>query len=314
MGAPTGLRQISISRYSLGWWPAKAMALLNVVEQIGWSSVGSITGGVASGMLLTLFGVVYGSSSSWASVVSDYYVEYPVNTSKVKVFVLTSLGICIPTCIGMVLGCVVSSALNYKEDWAAEYDEGVGFLIQTMIHPYGFAKFILFLLVLSGIGTNCIAIYSAGLSIQQFARPLAVVPRFIWTLLCFVAVILLGLAGRDQLLTYLENFLSLLGYFTTSFFVIIFVEHYYFRKGSFANYNLEAWNTPGDMPVGYAGGLAFALGIIGAVLGMSTTWYVGVVASKIGDAGGDVGNQLSFLFSLFVYIPARHLELKFVGR
>lgn len=386
MGAPTGLRQISISRYSLGWWPSKAMALLNVVEQIGWSSVGSITGGVAlsavsdgkigsalgvvicavagliisffglkvvfhyekfawlvflvifmvmygetasfgdihtpttlegstySGMLLTLFGVVYGSSSSWASVVSDYYVEYPVNTSRVKVFLLTSLGICIPTCIGMVLGCVVASALNYKEDWAGEYEEGIGFLIQTMVHPYGFAKFVLFLLVLSGIGMNCIAIYSAGLSIQQFARPLAVVPRFIWALLCFVAVILLGLAGKDQLLTYLENFLSLLGYFTTSFFVIIFVEHYWFRKGNYANYNLEGWNDPKQMPVGYAGGLAFALGIIGAVLGMSTTWYVGIIAIKIGDYGGDVGNQLAFVFSLFVYVPARYLELKIVGR
>lgn len=84
-----------------------------------------------------------------------------------------------------------------------------------------------------------------------------------WTLLCFVAVILLGLAGRDQLLAYLENFLSLLGYFTTSFFGIIFLEHYLFRKGDYANYNLEAWNNPKEMPIGFAGGLAFALGIVG---------------------------------------------------
>lgn len=137
-------------------------------------------------------------------------------------------------------------------------------------------------------------------------------------------------------MTYLENFLSLLGYFTTSFFVIIFVEHYWFRKGNYANYNLEGWNDPKQMPVGYAGGLAFALGIIGgkcfaqsfsvvhsgsmltffvlAVLGMSTTWYVGIIAIKIGDYGGDVGNQLAFVFSLFVYVPARYLELKIVGR
>ncbi len=47
MGAPTGLRQVSISRYSMGWWPSKVIAALNVVEQVGWSSVGSITGGLA---------------------------------------------------------------------------------------------------------------------------------------------------------------------------------------------------------------------------------------------------------------------------
>lgn len=47
MGAPTGLRQVSICRYAMGWWPAKIIAVLNVVEQVGWSSVGSITGGLA---------------------------------------------------------------------------------------------------------------------------------------------------------------------------------------------------------------------------------------------------------------------------
>lgn len=164
MGPGTGLRQVSISRYSIGWWPSKVIAVLNVIEQIGWSSVGCITGGQAlsavsggtlgselgviiaavcafivsfvglkavftyekfagifmalilvimygyaghfadistptalsganlSGTSLTLFAVLYGSSASWCSIVSDYYVEYPVDTSKVKVFVYTALG------------------------------------------------------------------------------------------------------------------------------------------------------------------------------------------------------------------------------
>lgn len=164
MGAPTGLRQVSISRYSIGWWPSKLIAALNVIEQIGWSSVGCITSGQAlnavsggslgdelgvviaalcgfvvsfvglkavftyekfagmciaviffimygyighfvdaatpttltgatlSGTSLTLFAVLYGSSASWCSIVSDYYVEYPVDTSKVKVFLYTTLG------------------------------------------------------------------------------------------------------------------------------------------------------------------------------------------------------------------------------
>lgn len=166
MGPGTGLRQVSISRYSIGWWPAKVIAVLNVIEQVGWSSVGSITGGLAlsavsdgrigsevgvviaallgfvisfvglkavfqyekfaglvlavvfivmygetarfadystpteltgatlSGTALTLFAVVYGSSASWCSIVADYYVEYPVHTSRWKVFILTTLGIC----------------------------------------------------------------------------------------------------------------------------------------------------------------------------------------------------------------------------
>jgi hypothetical protein len=38
LGAPTGLRQISISRYSMGWYPNKLIALLNTVTQLGWVS------------------------------------------------------------------------------------------------------------------------------------------------------------------------------------------------------------------------------------------------------------------------------------
>ena len=217
----------------------------------------------------------------------------------------------------MCLGAAVASALNNKPEWSEAYDEGIGFLIQTMMHPIGFAKFLLVLLALSGIAMNAVALYSAGLSVQQFARPLGAVPRFIWTVLMFVAVILLALVGRDHLLSFLENFLSLLGYWNTSFFVILFVEHYLFRRGfshGFDKYDLEAWNNPKRMPIGFGGGLAFAAGIAGCVLGMSETWYVGVLARKIGDFGGDIGNELAFLFTLVVYIPARWAEYKYTGR
>ncbi|KAF3761049.1 hypothetical protein M406DRAFT_93902 [Cryphonectria parasitica EP155] len=388
MGPGTGLRQVSISRYSMGWWPSKVIALLNVIEQIGWSSVGCITGGQAlsavsdgtlgselgviiaavcgfivsfvglkavftyekfagmiiavimvimygyaghfadvstpptvtgatlSGMSLTLFAVLYGSSASWCSIVSDYYVEYPVNTSKVKVFVYTTLGIGLPTCLGMILGALCGSALNYKTDWLDAWDTGIGFFIQTMVHPVGFAKFLLVLLAFSGIAMNAIALYSAGLSVQQFARPLSVVPRFVWTAVMFVLIILLALVGRDKLLTFLQNFLSLLGYWNTSFFVILFVEHYLYRGGAsgFQGYDLEAWNDPSRLPFGWAGGFAFAAGIAGCVVGMSETWYVGALAAKIGDYGGDIGNQLALVFTLVVYVPARYLERKYTGK
>jgi purine-cytosine permease-like protein len=46
-----------------------------------------------------------------------------------------------------------------------------------MLYPRAFAKFLLTLLVLSGINTNVISIYSAAISFQQLARPFARIPR-----------------------------------------------------------------------------------------------------------------------------------------
>ena len=386
MGAPTGLRQISISRYSFGWYPNKIVAALNTIQQLGWSAVGCITGGLAltavsnggvsivvgiiiiavcslaisfiglrailvyekyawlvyfiifmiifgqtgpyadnstpasvkgevfSGTVLNLLAIVYGSSASWATIASDYYVQYAVDVSRVKVFFMTTFGIAIPTSIGMVAGCVVSSAMNNKPEWKDAYEnEGLGYLINAMLHPNGFAKFILVLLVLSGINMNIMNTYSAALSCQQFARPFAKVPRFIWTILCFGVIIALALAGKDSLLAYLQNFLSLLGYWCTSYFVIVFSEHYVFRRGDFANYDLEGWNDPAKLPMGIAGFTAFGLGVVVWVLGMVQTWFTGPIAKTIGG-GGDISNEMCLMVTLVAYVPARYLEYKFIGR
>ena len=77
MGAPTGLRQVSISRYSMGWWPAKIIAFLNVIEQVGWSSVGCITGGLAlsavsDGRINLVLGLSSLLSSGWSSPLLDF--------------------------------------------------------------------------------------------------------------------------------------------------------------------------------------------------------------------------------------------------
>ncbi|RMZ87951.1 hypothetical protein DV736_g4831, partial [Chaetothyriales sp. CBS 134916] len=385
-GAATGLRQISVSRYSFGWWPNKLIAALNAVQQIGWAAVSCITGGLAltavadghvslvvgiiiiaiialaisfvglnailvyeryawlvffvifmiifgetgkhadntidatvqgatlSGAVLSLLAIVYGSSASWCTIASDYYVHYPATTSRTKVFVMTTFGIAIPTSIGMVAGCVVASGLNTEPDWTTAYNRGLGFLIQRVLYPRGFAKFILTLLTLSGINTNVISIYSAAISCQQFARPFARVPRFIWTFLCFAAILALALGGRKKLNDYLVNFLSLLGYWCTSYMVILFLEHVVFRQRDFANYDLDGWNDPARLPLGIGASVAFLLGVVVWVLGMDQTWFNAPISRLIGDYGGDVANELCFVVTVLTYIPARYLERRYFGK
>lgn len=385
-GAATGLRQMSVSRFSFGWWPNKVIAVLNCIQQLGWAAVSCITGGLAltavsdgrvslvlgivilavvawfisvvglnailvyeryawviffviflimfgetgryadnttpatatganlAGAVLSLIAVVYGSSASWATVASDYYVHYHADVSRVKVFLLTTFGIAIPTSIGMVAGCVVSSALNVRPEWDAAYQEGLGYVIQAALYPRGFAKFLLTLLVLSGINTNVIGIYSAALSFQQIARPFALVPRFLWMLLSLVCILALALGGREQLNEYLQSFLSLLGYWCTSYIIIILEEHYIFRKSSFDNYDLDGWNTPSRLPHGIGASVAFGLGVVAWCMGMSQTWFVGPLAKLIGDSGGDVANEFTFVVTALSYAPVRYLELTHFGR
>ncbi|KND91967.1 Purine-cytosine permease fcyB [Tolypocladium ophioglossoides CBS 100239] len=386
-GAATGLRQISVSRYSFGWWPNKLIALLNSIQQMGWAAVSCITGGLAltavsdgqvslvlgviilavvallisfvglnailvyeryawiiffvifliifgetgkyadnttpasatgatlTGSILSLFAIVYGSSASWCTMASDYYVHYPANVSRVKVFLMTTFGIAIPTSIGMVAGCVVASSLKNKPEWHDAYEnQGLGYLIQEILYPRGFAKFLLALLVLSGINTNVISIYSAAISFQQLARPFARIPRFIWTLFCFACILALAVGGREKLNEYLQNFLSLLGYWCTSYAIILFEEHFVFRKGKFENYDLEGWNEPASLPLGIGAAVAFGLGVVSWCMGMDETWFIGPLAKTIGDSGGDVANEITFVVTALGYLPARYLELKFFGR
>ncbi|KKK19066.1 putative nucleoside transporter [Aspergillus rambellii] len=386
-GAATGLRQISVSRYSFGWWPNKLIALLNSIQQMGWAAVSCITGGLAltavsdgrvslilgivilavvalaislvglnailvyeryawiiffvifliifgetgryadnsapatdtgltlSGSVLSLLAVVYGSSASWCTMASDYYVHYPANVSRIKVFLMTSFGIAIPTSIGMLAGCVVASGFNNKPEWQDVYEnQGLGYLIQDVLHPRGFAKFLLTLLVLSGINTNVISIYSSAISFQQLARPFARIPRFLWTIFCFACILALAVGGRQRLNEYLQNFLSLLGYWCTSYAIILFEEHFIFRKGKFENYNLEAWNDPSQLPLGIGAAIAFCLGVVAWCMGMDETWFIGPLAKLIGASGGDVANEITFVVTALTYAPARYLELKYFGR
>ncbi|WFD28993.1 hypothetical protein MNAN1_004012 [Malassezia nana] len=386
-GAAMGLRQMSVSRYCFGWYPNKVLALLNAVQQIGWSAVGCITGGLAliavadghlsvavgiiiiavfslfigmlglrvimlyerfawmvffiifmiifgesakhvdnrtptsisdsefSGVILTLLAIVYGSSASWATIASDYYVLYPANVNRVKVFILTSVGLAVPTSIGMCAGAVAASTLNNNKDWNDAYNNGgIGFLLRDMLYPLGFAKFLLVLLVLSSISINILNTYSAALSIQQISPPLARIPRFLWSIVLFGIILALGLAGRETLNSYLQNFLSLLGYWCTSYVLIILMEHVFVRKANFANYDLESWNTRQGLPHGIAASITFLVGVVCWVMGMSETWYIGPLAGLFGGSGGDISNEFTLVFTCIAYLPLRLLELKWFGK
>lgn len=101
----------------------------------------------------------------------------------------------------------------------------------------------------------------------------------------------------------------MIGYWIIIFVTILLEEIVIFNKCSFKNFFWEDWNTKDKLTNGYAAAFAFCCGVAGAVVGMCQAYYIGPIASKIGDFGGDVGVWCSLVFTAIVYPPCRVIEL-----
>lgn len=138
-------------------------------------------------------------------------------------------------------------------------------------------------------------------------------PRLLWSLLVAIVVAVLAIAGQEHLSTIVSNFVSLLGYWTVSFTVILLLEDRFFRRRS--GYDLAVWDAPSLLPIGAAAVTSLLAGYLaGGVTGMAQTWYIGPIASHFGEEGGDVGIYMSFAITIVTYLGCRTLEKRLAGR
>ena len=89
----------------------------------------------------------------------------------------------------------------------------------------------------------------------------------------------------------------------------ICVEHLYFRKGDFTQYDIKYWNVPSRLPLGAAALGACALSFTLVIPSMSQVWYTGPIARTTGD----IGFEVAFAATALLYIPLRHLEKRWRG-
>ena len=222
----------------------------------------------------------------------------------------------LPTTFSVVIGCCLGNAAisaAYPPYADAYTKHGLGGLIYEIYHPIGWSKFCLVMLTFSVLGNNIAINYSSGLSMQLLGHYFHAVPRFLWSLIFVIVVAVLAIAGQQHLSTIVSNFVSLLGYWTISFTIILAIEDKIFRRHT--GYNLTVWDEPSKLPLGAAAVLALLTGYLaGGVTGMAQTWYIGPIAKKFGEFGGDVGIYLSGAFTLIVYPIARMLEMNYTGR
>lgn len=280
------------------------------------STPGFDTGIALTGAWLSFMALQFSSASGWCSMAADYYCNYPKDTSKVLIFLLTWIGIIVPTLFTTYLGIILGQAatLNQYPPYADAYtNHGLGGLLLTAWHPVGWAKFAAIISIFTVCGNNIAINYSSGLSLQLLGNYFHAIPRFIWSFLVALVVAVLAIAGSQHLSTIVSNFVSMLGYWTVSFTVILIVEHYVFRHQD--DYELSSWDQPSKLPIGAAAVFSLvAAYCAGGVPGMAQVWYVGPIAAQFGSYGGDVGIYMSGAITLLVYPITRYFEKRYTGR
>ena len=302
-----------VHRYERYAWIPMAIifAIMLIVAAPHFSIVATPAFGAAEiAGLLSFGGAVYGFATGWSSYAADYNVNQPEDTPPSRVFWLTFLGVFVPCVLLETLGM----AFTTFGPWATKFSNGlVGDLLAAVVRPLGgFGTLILVLLALSVVANNIPNDYSLGLSVQVFGKPFQRVKRYVWTLIGAVIYVLIALPAAANFAHTLTSFLLIIAYWLGPWAIILVLEHFVFRRGQ---YNVDDWNTPSRLPIGWAAIASLMIGLVGVVLGASQTIIigniftpvVGPVAKLLG--GADVGFELGIIFAGIAYFFLRRVEL-----
>jgi NCS1 nucleoside transporter family len=249
-------------------------------------------------------GAVCGFAAGWCAYASDYNVRQPENTAAVRIFWLTFLGVAIPCIILEIFGMALTT--GYKS-------AGGGDLLVAVLKPLGgFGSFLLVLLALSIVANNVPNAYSLGLSMQVLGKSFQRVSRALWTLFGALIYMLIAIPAVADFNTTLTDFLLIIAYWLGPWGIILLEEHFFFRRG---RYNVEDWNTPERLPIGWAALVSMALGLVGVYLGAAQVLFVGPVANLFNPPYGmDIGFELGLAFAGIAYFFLRRIELAQTGR
>ena len=290
------------------WIPMAIMfIIILVLAAPHFSPVVTQNSGLAElAAFITFGGAVYGFATGWSSYAADYNVNQPEETPASRVFWLTFLGVFIPCVLLETLGLVLISSLASVAAWKTAFLSGsVGGLLTAIVSPLGgFGTFILILLALSVIANNIPNDYSLGLSMQVLGRTFQRVPRYVWTLIGAVVYVVIAIIGGRNFSATLESFLLVIAYWLGPWGVILVLEHFVFRHG---RYNVDDWNTPNKLPIGWAAIVSMAIGLVGVYLGASQSLFTGPLAKNLNFV--DIGFELGVVFAAISYVILRRVEL-----
>ena len=241
----------------------------------------------SAGNRLSFFSLCFSAAVTYAGGAMDYFVYYPPSTSRLPLFFVCLLGLAFSFSFSLIVGVGLGSGVARNAAYSAAYSSGQGnLLVEGFSSLHGFGKFLAIVIAFGLIANIIFPTYSSGIDFQVLGRTAQKVPRFIWNSLGVIIYTVCALAGRGHLSGIFTNFLALMGYWLAIWTAIILEEQIIFRRR--AGYDWTVWNDQKRLPVGIAALIAFLIGWAGAILCMAQVWYIGPIASQVGEYGADV--------------------------
>lgn len=185
------------------------------------------------GNRISFFTLAYSVTATWGGCAADYYIVFPEDVSQVQLFFYTFFAISIPTTFGGVLGMLIGNAAVGNQLWFNTYEtESLGGLLNLIFGKWnGFGKFLLVILWLSLITNNTINTYSSALSVQLLDNLCyRYLPRWFIAIIIFAITLVCSLVGKNHFSEILSNFLPMLGYWISIYFILLIEENLIFRS------------------------------------------------------------------------------------
>ncbi|KAI1088058.1 permease for cytosine/purines, uracil, thiamine, allantoin-domain-containing protein [Rostrohypoxylon terebratum] len=264
-------------------------------------------GGVLSfGMIMASYMIPY------ACLASDFTTYLNPKFSSLRLFLYGFTGLLVPSVLLMILGASIAGAISGNPEWQDGYDATqVGGVLAAMLsRAGGFGKFVVVVLSLTMLGNFAATMYSITLNFQILVPQLVVIPRYMFSVVVAAIVIPVSVKAAEEFFANLENFVSLIGYWSAAFVAVLIVEHNVFRGGQYDTYDQDSWNVASQLPWGIAALTASALSFSLVIPSMSQVWFEGPIAKK----SGDIGFEMAFAVTAVLYIPFRLIEKRLSGR
>ena len=242
-----------------------------------------------AGNRLNFFGLCVASQMTYSQAGADFFVYYPVETSRCKIFLATLSSLTVSSAFTLFLGAGLTSGIKSDVQWKHAYQDSQGALIVEAFKPLGtYGSICSVITALSLISNMLPGIYAAGIDFQAMGEWFSKVPRIVWTTGAVIAATICAYAGQHRLAEIFTNLLSLVGYWVSSWIALFLEEHLLFRRYLGLDWRWETWEDPAKLPRGVAALVSFLTGYAMAIICMAQVWFVGPVARLISDQGGDV--------------------------